>query len=45
MSWQEYFKIIQEDYHIESDDTVIKILFENLLDFFRAASILSRQHK
>ena len=31
MSWQEYSKIIQEDYHIESDDTVIKIPFENIL--------------
>ncbi len=32
MSWQEYSKIIQEEYHIESDDTVIKIPFENILN-------------
>ena len=32
MSWQEYSKIIQEEYHIESDDTVIKIPFENILE-------------
>ena len=32
MSWQEYSKIIQEDYHIEGDDTVIKIPFENIID-------------
>ncbi len=32
MSWQEYSRIIQEEYHIESDDTVIKIPFENILN-------------
>ncbi len=32
MNWQEYSKIIQEEYHIESDDTVIKIPFENILN-------------
>ena len=33
VNWsQEYYKIIQEDYHIESNDTVIKIPFENIID-------------
>ena len=32
MSWQEYSKIIQEDYHIECDDTVTKVPFENIID-------------
>lgn len=33
MDWEyEYYKIIQEDYHIESDDTVIKIPYENIID-------------
>ncbi len=33
MNWaQEYYKIIQEDYHIESDNTVIKIPYENIID-------------
>ena len=33
MNWEdEYYQIIQEDYHIESDDTVIKIPYENIVD-------------
>ena len=33
MDWaQEYSKILQDDYHIENDDTVIKIPFENIID-------------
>ena len=32
MSWQEYSKIIQEDYNIECDDTVTKVPFENIID-------------
>jgi hypothetical protein len=32
MSWQVYREIIQKDYHIEDDDTVIKIPLENILE-------------
>ena len=32
MSWQEYSKTIQAEYHIENDDTVIRIPFENILE-------------
>ena len=29
---QEYYRIMQEGYHIESDDTVIKIPYENIIE-------------
>lgn len=32
MSWQEYSKIIQEEYYIEDNDTVVKIPFENIIE-------------
>jgi len=32
MNWQEFYKSIQEYYHIENEDTVIKIPFENILE-------------
>lgn len=31
-AWHEYYKIVQEDYHIEGDDTVIKIPYESIID-------------
>ena len=32
MSWDEFYKSIQESYHIEDEATVIKIPFENILE-------------
>ena len=31
MSWDEFYKAIQEAYHIEDETTVIKIPFENII--------------
>ena len=32
MSWDEFYKSIQEAYHIEDEATVIKIPFENIIE-------------
>lgn len=32
MSWQEFHAAIQEAYHMENEETVIKIPFENIVD-------------
>ncbi|MBE6621107.1 MAG: hypothetical protein E7625_07085 [Ruminococcaceae bacterium] len=32
MSWDEFYKAIQEAYHIEDEITVIKIPFENIIE-------------
>ena len=32
MSWNEFYKSIQEAYHIEDETTVIKIPFENIIE-------------
>ena len=32
MGWDEFYKSIQESYHIEDEATVIKIPFENILE-------------
>ena len=32
MNWQEFYAKIQECYHIEDENTVIKIPFENIID-------------
>ena len=32
MSWDEFYKSIQEAYHIEDETTVIKIPFENIIE-------------
>ena len=32
MSWQEFYDAIQESYHIEDEETVIKIPFENITE-------------
>ncbi len=31
MSWQEFYKAIQEAYHIEDEETVVKLPFENIV--------------
>lgn len=32
MTWQEFYKAIRDYYHIEDEDTVIKIPFENIIE-------------
>ena len=32
MSWNEFYRAIQEAYHIEDETTVIKIPFENIIE-------------
>ena len=32
MSWDDFYKAIQEDYHIEDEATVIKIPFDNIIE-------------
>ena len=32
MSWNDFYKYIEEAYHIENEDTVIKIPFENIIE-------------